>query len=42
MNSLYLGSKLPLCDRRRSYTTHAVDWIPLKVRMKALVGDTGG
>lgn len=42
MNDLYLGFRLPLCARHRSYSKRAVDWIPLKVRMKALVRDTGG
>lgn len=42
MNGLCLGFWLPLCDRHRSYAKPTVDWAPLKVRMKALVGDTGG
>lgn len=42
MNSLCLGFRLPLCGRHRSYAEPAVDWVPFKVRMKALVGDTGG
>lgn len=42
MNGLCLGFRLPLCDRHRSCAEQTVDWVPLKVRMKALVGETGG
>ncbi len=42
MNGLCLGFRLPVCDRHRGYAEPVVDWVLLKVRMKALVGDTGG
>lgn len=42
MNNFCLGFRLPLCDPHGSYAKPAVDWVPLKVRMKALVEDTGG
>lgn len=38
MKGLCLEFTLPLCDRHGSYAVLVVDWVPLKVRMKALVG----
>lgn len=42
MNGLCLGFWIPQCDELRSYSENTFDWIPLKVRMKALVGNTAG